>query len=435
MKRGTPLTLLIAATIALASGCAKHKEPLVSKCRYPSDLQSGAGDRGTARLFLIDPITRSGNPLVSPTDGNLDSYATDVALSRLGGLGVLEGTYVDVRNEIDCREGYGVYDAANRFAVSHDDPAFQEAMAYYYGDLYQYHLDNLHLLTTRVPVRVISHCMKQDQAFYFPEISGGVRHGNVCLGDSPSTLGASYSDDAEVEVHELQHGSTLDSYSANPQGSLNQFIYDEAGALNEAISDFMALAFAAPSVPSTLDPRVFSRWALGTFVPGDPGQRGAHWCPTYDAGFAAGCPDAPGFSADKDTVSFVYPDGKGWPYTGRYRSVRAALVQYQAQEEIHNAGVVMVGALWDMYSAIKSSRGDDLTANALSTRLVSEALRDLPQPRTDPGQMSPVTFRGFAQALVDHAAAVGLNIAEQNKVSQALGARADRHLSRPGPAE
>lgn len=386
-----------------------------------------AGATGSALVFQPDPLARSGSQSVSPTSAILDELRSEVTLDRLGGQGVLEGSYVDIRNGTSCREDFGAFDSSNRFQYNHSDPRFQEAMSYFYGDTYRASLDSAGYLLPKNAVKIVAHCMQDDNAYF---VRGTDENGQmvekVCLGDSVMTPGASYSDDASVVVHELQHATTVDTYSLTQD--MNRFWYDEAGALNEAISDFMSLSFLAPSVQSPADPRVFSRWALGTFLTDYVGSRGAHRCSAYDSAYP-NCSnfksDESGFSATGNTLSYVYPDGVGWPYANNYRApgyLRQAFLSYRGQEEIHNTGLVVTGALWEVYEAFKANHGGDASqAYGLTTRLVMETLRHLPKPTL--ANQSPVTFREFASQLEQSATLLGFSAQDQASVTQALTTR------------
>jgi hypothetical protein len=392
---------LIATALA---GCAKGSSDSQGvNCAASSLEPNVATDTGTARVFSPDPILASGQDALSPTSLQLDSFAKGVTLERLGGHGVLEGKYVDVRNGLGCDGWFGAFDAQNAFAYPHSDARFQEAMSYYWGDQYRSSLDKAGYLQPSLPVHVLAHCSKEDNAFFMRgKDSGGNRVELVCLGDSVATPGASYADDATVTVHELQHATTTDTYSFSE--NLNSFWYDEAGSLNEAVSDFMALVFEEPLVSPTFDPRVFSRWALGTFIPHHAGTRGAHKCPAYDPTYPS-CTGFPAFSATNNTISYVYPDGMGWPYANNFQGpgyARDAFSTYKGQEEIHNAGILLTGALWDVYEAIKANHsGNQAEAQSLSTKLVMESISHLPKPTSSSG--SPVSYRGLATQLVTYA--------------------------------
>ncbi|MGZ3687293.1 MAG: hypothetical protein ACXVBW_03275, partial [Bdellovibrionota bacterium] len=90
------------ATTSTPSNCA------------PDSLPDGAASAsGVAQVFSPDPMVSSGNATLSPTSLNLDQYTSSVALPRLGGHGVLEGQYVDVRDQISCQGWYSAYDLTN----------------------------------------------------------------------------------------------------------------------------------------------------------------------------------------------------------------------------------------------------------------------------------------------------------------------------------
>lgn len=431
-----PSRILISATLAsgllaLASGCAKDTTPAAPNYCPASTLTPTQLSSGAARVFTPDPLVASGNPTLAPTDPNLDSYARSVALQNLDGSGVLRGKYVDVHDGDVCGGGYGAFDARNQFVYPHSDARFQEAMAYYWGDQYRASLDADNYLQPAGAVQIFAHCQAQaEENAYFLKATDS--YGNVvervCLGYSVATPGAFYADDATVTVHELQHATTTDSYAPGPDGQLNHFWYDEAGSLNEAVSDFMALMYEQPSLTPQFDPKLFSRWALGTFVPNVSGTRGAHRCPAYDPTYP-NCANFPAFSAANNTISYVYPDGLGWPYANNFQGpgyASTAFSTYRFQEEIHNAGVLLEGALWDVYDAIKAGHGgDEGQARSLTTQLVLEAIKHLPQSSATsvPPALSPVTFRGLAAQMSAYAAAVGLNHADQGSVNAALTAR------------
>lgn len=419
------LIIVLSVCIFTLAGCGSDDPQNPTSACVEKSLNAVTGDSGQAFAFTPDPISSSGDRSLSPGDLSLDSYKTPVSLARLGGRGVLEGLYVDVRDGLTCSEGFGAYSDKNDFVYAYSDARFQQAMSYYSGDTYRAFLDSVGYLEPKAPVKIVAHCMKQDNAYFIRGIdSSGQTVGKVCLGDSEATPGASYADDAAVVMHELQHATTLESYSS--QQSLNQFFFDEAGALNEAVSDAMTLMQIAPSVKT--DSMVFSPWALGSFIPGRNGVRGVHRCPQYDPTYP-GCSsfrsDASGFSADQNSISYVYPDGMGWPYANNFTApgyLRSVFETYTGQEEIHDAGMVMSGAIWDIYGVIRGNHGGNASvAQSLVSKVVLEAIRHLPKPSA--GSLSPVTFRGFAEQMVNVAGAVGMGSADQNSLVAALTAR------------
>ncbi|MEK6706410.1 MAG: hypothetical protein AABZ06_11545, partial [Bdellovibrionota bacterium] len=418
------LGYLSGVLILFVAGCSKEKvnitEPVNINCA-PSSLQIMTGSAGSAMAFLPDPMISSKMSDLTPVSLRLDDFRNLVSLSRLTGKGVLEGLYVDIRNGLTCNEGFGAYDTQNQFIYSHDNSKFQEAMSYYFGDEYRYKLDETGYLERRKPVKIVAHCVKDDNAYYVRYIdSNGQVTDKVCLGDSPSLPNASYADDALVTIHELQHATTTGNYSATQ--SLNQFWYDESGALNEAISDFMGLMFFSPLVSAPFDPKVFSRWALGTFVPNYDARRGVHKCPVYDSNYPD-CGNFPSFSAAKNTVSYVYPDGMGWPYGANFEApgyVRSAFREYHSQEEVHNAGMLMEGALWDCYEVLVANNGPEIAAG-LITKVLHETLKQLPKPTI--ASISPVTLRGFASTMIIAAQMLGFSSSDKEAMSNALLAR------------
>ncbi len=419
-------SLSIGSSACLKQGNDSGSGPFQNAvCVSNIPFQINTGSTGSAYVFDPDPVASSGNPNLSASASStsFDSFREQVQLSNLGGHGVLEGAYVDIRTSLGCTEGFGAFDLNNKYLYSHSSPYFGEAMSYYFGDRFRSKIDEAGTLAPIAPLRIVAHCMQDDNAFF---VRGRDRSGalveKVCLGDSVMTPGATFTDDATVVIHEAQHGTTVDTYSNS--SDLNQFLYDEAGSLNEAISDFVSLSFLEPSIPSSMDPRLFSRWALGKFLGGYNGVRGAHKCPTYSSDYPE-CAQYGNFSADHNTVSYSYPDGMGWPYGNNFSGpayVASAFKNYTSQEEIHNAGMVMVGALWDMYQALKDVKGGNQDAAFIAShKLVSESLRRQAKPTF--ARISPVTFVSFASGIIDAANAFGMSGAEVAAVTNALKQR------------
>jgi len=438
MGCGFKLINILCVSMFGVVGCGKtesNSSPLSNKLCAPTTLSKVAADTGPALVFMPDPLAASGNLSLLPTSMQLDSYRKPVTLTHLSGEGVLKGTYITVLNSLQCDDGFGAYDPKNQFQYTHDDFRFQEAMAYYFGDIYQTSLDTMGYLASKKPVNIVAHCEMDDNAFFTRSNKSDVPGIElVCLGDSVKTPGASYADDAIVTIHELEHATTVDSYSLNQ--NMNQFWYDEAGALNEAISDFMGLIFTdAYLYPEfNLDPRVFSRWALGTFDRKASHVRGAHKCPSYDSNFPD-CNQFPTFSpphslkAPTGTISYVYPDGLGWPYPGNSKEGYSVLDAYQrfpSQEEIHNAGILALGALWDVYDAIKKNHPNESEsdfANRAMSQLVLESVKHLPSANSATNH-SPVTLIGFASNLITYANQIkGINSKDLSLIQETLKAR------------
>jgi hypothetical protein len=346
-----------------------------------------------------------------PGTAQLNGFAIPVPLEHLTGEGVLKSKYVQVMNGVDCRENFGAFDPNLQFNYEHSDRRFQEAMTYFFSDRYQAMIEEIGYLELKSAARMVVHCEERDNAYFERRVqSSGNALNRVCLGDSVKSPGAFYSDDAIVSIHELQHANTVNNYSLKQD--LNQFWYDEAGAMNEAISDFMGLIYMDQVNFSSfaLDARIFSRWALAKFDPEESHIRGAHLCPVYDSNYPD-CGQYPAFGLPTDannqttTISLVYPDGLGWPYPNYYRGATSAgdtLKNYPYQEEIHDAGVLLEGALWDSYDAIKKNHQDsrDFSFRSMS-KLVLESIRHLPMPDATVN-LSPVNFIGLASNMVNY---------------------------------
>lgn len=401
-SRQTALTGLV-ISFALAA-CESELASTTRPC-VPDLVDTGVGATGQAYVFSPDPISESALTTLSPTSSQLDNYRRLVSLNRLSGLGVLSGDYVSVRNGLSCQSDFGAYSATQDFRFSQSESGFQEANAYYAGDRFRASLDAAGELIPTGALRVISNCTEEDNAYYVRLItlSTGAITGKVCLGNSQNTPGAYYADDAQVVVHELQHGTTMDSYSLS-QG-LNALWNDEAGALNEGISDFMALMDAEEETDPSIDVKEFSRWALGKFTPGYSSARGAHRCPSYTTGYPScpsfGAPGSGGFSSVGKKISYIYPDGMGWPHSGTFTSTNTLAsihANYTSREQIHTSSVIISGTLFEVYQAIKNNHAGDVTiAKRLATQLAIEALKILPKQTST--NVVPVTLVNYATQL------------------------------------
>jgi len=408
------LWALVSLTLITLPSCKKaSKEAQEDRCI--SDLGSViSGSSGKARVFVPDPMGSAKDESISPKDYNLDQYATPVTLENLSGHGVLHGDYVHVGQGV-CNGDYASFSSENDFSYTHGNKNFSDAMTYHYGSSYRKSLDSYGYLSPPESTWMVTDCT-DDNAFFYRDPFGGTQL--VCMGVSSSISGASFTDDASVAIHELQHSTTVNTYS--PIFDLNQLHYDEAGGLNEALSDFMALTYTAPLLPAGFDPKTFSRWALGTFF-GDSSARGAHRCPQYDPEFP-NCSSFPSFDSSKNKISYIYPDGMGWPYATSETSdgkLQAIYDAYRGVEEIHNIGNLMEGALWDVYESIKVNHGGSAeVARQLTSQLVLEAVKLSPKPSKD--HVSPVTFRRYSSALIDAAAALNWSSSDRASLRSQL---------------
>lgn len=375
-------------------------------------------------VFDPDPQTSDGVFGVSPISPSLEAFRKERPLARLKGRGVLEGEYVDVRSG-RCKGDYEAFSRTSVFSYRRSEPGFQEAMLYHHADTYLAEMSGRGV-SAGGEILGIAHCPELDNAYF---VKGTTSNGEVvrlvCLGDSTDTLGASYGDDGQVTLHEVQHGLTGETYS--PSISLNVLWYDDAGSLNEGISDFFGLLMTDSKTHSSQDPRVFGRWSLGLFTGNFDGTRGAHRCPKYDetypncSGYAAG---AAGFSVTPPRVSFAYPDGMGWRYArgnlSQNLSLRDVYERESSREEIHTNAILATGMLWDTYERLKATSGIN-RARTLMIDVVHEALRHLPKPSS--ASVSPVTYPGFARALFEWASPVGFSEPERSALSEALTQR------------
>lgn len=414
-------------------GCAKAKSVASTSsggaayCPASTGTTPIAGTTGSGKVFLLDPLVASGNPALSPGSSSLGNYAQTVTLTNLLGYGVLKGTYVDVVTD-SCSESYGAYSTSNDFRYEHSDERFAEVMNYQYGNAFRSDLSSSSALYPSGSFFMIANCDVTDNAYYSQGIDA---QGNlvdfVCMGKSgtyPNTT--SFSDDAAVIVHELQHGTTGNAYSAVED--FNKFDYDEAGAINEAMSDFVGLMQADPDIASPFKNFEFSRWALGLLF-SESVMRGAGKCPVWTADYPT-CSNfsktSTGFSESAKRISFAYPDGLGWPYAGPASgaTLRTVWTASTGFEQIHQVSPIVTGALWDIYDALKTASGNAVTSRRRLQRLLMETIKTLPKATAaDP---SPVTMPVLATKLNTMAASVTAGVfsgPEQTLIANALSAR------------
>ncbi len=379
----------------------------------PDRLVSGVGARGVALGFDPDPISQSGRTdlRVSAKD-DVESLKRELGLSRLRGQGVLAGDRVDVRNGLTCSGRYGAYSEKQEFRFDRSDSRFAEGMAYAHGDAFQQMLAEAAISAPSTPLRLVAHCRLEENAFVvrIPLKNGEFRR-EACFGTSPRQAGISTAEDGGVIAHELQHLSTSDHYSM--VYDLNRLPNDEAGALNEAISDVMALVYVQPKLASGLDAKVFSPWVMGSLFGARSSARGAHRCPPYDSRFPTCADLADGFSARDERVPYRYPDGLGWPFLNGV-TIRNVARSFERWDRIHNASSLATGMLWDVYESLQQDRG-------LFIRLAHEAVRLLPHPTAV--VYSPIRFTQMARALVEAAELMSLSAAQVEAVQRALERR------------
>lgn len=420
-------SLVFILVIGSFSGCGENPGPTPEQGCAKKNLTPGGPNLGLTYVYITDPVTASQDKMLTPTSLKLDEFKSKVEIEHLTGKGVLEGTYVDVRNGKNCKEWFLASEPKNQFLYIRKDFRFQEGMTYYIGDRFRYTLKTLGYMKPDDPVRIVVHCSGDDNSYYAPfQSSDGKIFSKVCLGDSATSNGASYADDAQVTIHELQHSTTVGLYTGGDYSkSFNQLYYDEAGGLNEAISDFVALIFFEPelSMSPQIDLKLFSHWALDRFSSKVSYSRGAHKCPLY---IKHNCNKLLPFSAKKGTLSYTYPDGLGWPFPDNFQpgvGLREIFESHKIQEEIHIVSVVMTGALWDAYEALKTtpsyqSPSGKSVARTDFLKLLYETIRRLPLPSQE--NRSPITFRKFAKSLLDISQEMGFSTQSRQALEEAF---------------
>ncbi len=399
-----------------------------SYCECGTPTATVAGTTGTGKIFKLDPMVDSGNSVLSPGSSTVGNFTSTTTLTNLTGLGVLKGSYVDVVTD-KCVQNYGARSATNSFSYSHSDERFNEVQAYYHGNNFRSELSASGALYPSSTFLMIANCDVTDNAYYtIGQDNSGAIIPYVCLGKSSNySATTTFSDDSAVIVHEMQHGVTGAAYSTTED--FNKLSYDEAGAMNEAISDFVGLMQADPEIVSPFKNTDFSRWALGQFFTSGTLLRGAAKCPIWSPDYPA-CASfsktSTGFSAAARRVSFAYPDGLGWPYAGPAASATLKDVWTTSSgfEEIHQSAPVFTGALFDVFLALKTSTGDGPGTKRRLLRLVMETIKGLPKYSTS--NPSPVTMPKFAadmNTLAGAGTAGTFSGPEQTLIANALAAR------------
>lgn len=417
-----PFIALLVALSSTLTACGEAEKPA---CADP-DSGGKNGTSGTGRVFKVDPKTDSGYRDLAVSSARLDDFRTTVRLERLSGEGVLKGRFADVHTA-SCREKYSAYSNEHIFDYSQYDGRFQEVMAYHHADRYRSRIKQSTGVGGRDQIVLIAHCPVVENAYYSRSFLGSDLVEEICLGTSHSSHGASYANDAHVIVHELQHSHTAHAYSfQRPLGTLG---YDEGGAVNEGVSDFLALAHLEDQVPTPVDPRYFSPWSLGSFVPGESSMRGVHRCPAYDSDFKNNCAGsrtgADAFSLSSSRITYNYPDGIGWPYFPLgVSSLSDVIAKSRRSDEIHNSAIIVSGALWDAQRALARVNGvNPPQVFDRMARLVIEALKILPKPEEQTPRLSPVTIPGFARKIIEVSSAVGFSPHEVSAISEAFEGR------------
>jgi len=420
-------------SVALAvSGCAKatgvtSTTGAAAYCPTSVGATPIAGTTGNGKIFTLDPLISSGSATLSPGSSTLGNYTSTVSLRNLLGYGVLKGTYVDVVTD-KCNRTYGAFSAANDFRFNHGDDRFAEVMNYNYGNQFREDLAASSALYPTGSFLMIANCNVKNNAYYTKDYnSQGVLFDYVCIGTSSSyPTTTSLSEDGEVMMHELQHGTTGHAYSGSED--FNKFDYDEAGATNEGISDFIGLIQGDPDVVAPFKNFEFSRWALGLFF-NSSALRGSAKCPFWTADYPT-CSNfsktSSGFSEAANRISYAYPDGLGWPYAGPAigSTLQTVWTTNAGFEEIHQTAPIVTGALWDIYDAIKTSSGDMTGTRHRMQKLLVESIKTL--PHASAANPSPVTMPILATKLIAMAAtntAGAFSAGEQTAIANALSAR------------
>ncbi len=410
---------------------ATSSKSLAPYCAVSVPSTPITGTTGTGLIFNVDPMVATGNASVAPGDPSLSTAVQTATLQNLYGYGTLYGAYMDVVNEL-CGQGYGAQSTTNNFQYTYGDERFPEVMSYYYGDLFRDELDaNGVLYSSPAPMVLIANCDERDNAYYTQGVDSST--GNtvdfVCVGTGSAYSTANFADDASVVIHELQHGITQHAYSATID--FNQLSYDDAGVVNEAVSDFAGMMFLEPMTGAPFDATRFSRWALDLFF-SPTAVRGGKKCPEYDSAYGAGCTSfsktAAGFSSDNNHISYAFPDGLGWPYGQTVSGpnyVRTTWINNDSFEEIHQGAPVVAGTLYDLYLELRANGKTAAQSRGALMKILTEALKQLPIPSGT--NVSPITIQGFFTEIATQInASTDLNAGDKTDLLAALTTRGVR---------
>jgi len=357
--------------------CGENEHALESKDGCASKQTKAKTDqKGIGNIFNSDPKTGSRFDQIKIED-DLNRYTVKKEIENLDGTGRLSGKNVQVVSGLYCNQKFHAFDQSNDFSYYWGHESFEEVMGYFYGDQYLSFIEKLGIKNNFKFFKLDVHCNEPNNAYFTTKSEKKNQYGFVCLGNSSLHPKAFYAQDAQVIIHEIQHGITLSSYS--DKEILNQFTYDEAGVLNEGISDFTSLVYFDDE-SNDYRKRFFSPWALGGFSVGENRSRTVIPCPRDAIDFPKCSSFHSGdFSYKEKKVFYAYPDGLGLSLSGQ-----------EILHNIHKNSVIASGALFDVYLALKKHYGLDI-AKKKSISLVHSVLKALPKPWEN-GIKSPVTL-------------------------------------------
>lgn len=178
---------------------------------------------GTGKVYLSHPGISS----VTPT----------VNFYRLNGNGYLQGTYVNVLNDVNPR----AYSASHNFQYNTASTHFDEANLYYHVDRFRHNfinnLGNLSFTQITAHAHTVSVCGGGTNNACF---SPGTKH--IYFGDGTGEGYNSFAQEDKIIYHEYVHAVIHDLNSAILSD------HNEMGAISEGVSDYLSGSFTGRSV-------------------------------------------------------------------------------------------------------------------------------------------------------------------------------------------
>ncbi len=202
---------------------------------------------GHGRVFNPNPVVALQDATLEDRNDSNDAIPEtayeEVTLPGLDGSGFLDGTYASTRLTQNR-----AFDPNLEFNYLRRDNRFEEVMSYYHIDSVARYLSNLgfdFLFDEGWQIPVAAHVDNSRNAFYSSLDT------SVHFGDGNADAG----EDGEIIVHEYGHAILDQQVNGFGQGL-------EAGAIDEAFSDFLAASFYLP-VSRGFGDTTIAEWGIG----------------------------------------------------------------------------------------------------------------------------------------------------------------------------
>jgi hypothetical protein len=223
---------------------------------------------GTGMVYAPNPIQTSGflglTDNDDATDSVLDGQRIDVPLLGLAdGTTLLKGEFVDLtssktptcpRLDGQCPDADNV---SRAYVYSREQPEFEQVMVYNAVDSVQRYLLDLGFQDAQdkatirnFPTLASAHWDAEDNSLYSPFADA------LYFGDG----GVDDAEDADIIVHEFGHAIQHDQNSVCFPGGDYIPQANEAGAMGEGFSDYLAASFFAKNVGPALDAACIGEW-------------------------------------------------------------------------------------------------------------------------------------------------------------------------------